>query len=46
MEMATTQYQYDQNGNVTEVIEPPVYDPATSATVNPTYQYTYDANGD
>ena len=41
-----TQYQYDQHGNLTEVIEPAVYNPATGATVNPTYQYTYDAYGD
>ena len=28
------------------MIEPAVYNPATGATVNPTYQYTYDAYGD
>ena len=31
---------------MTEVIEPAVYNPATGATVTPTYQYTYDSYGD
>ena len=40
-----TDYQYDQYGHLTEVIEPPVLNPANGQVVRPTYQYAYDQYG-
>ena len=41
-----TQYVYNAYGELTEVIEPSVTDPATGESVNPTYTYGYDIYGD
>ena len=40
-----TDYQYNQYGELSAVIEPPVLDPASGQVVNPTYYYTYDIYG-
>lgn len=40
----TTRYQYDSENDLTSVILPAVTNPATSHLVDPTYQYSYDAN--
>ena len=41
-----TDYQYNQYGELTAVIEPCVVSLATGQTVNPTHTYTHDVYGD
>ena len=41
----TTQYEYDNENRLISVILPAVTNPATGQPTNPTYQYSYDAQG-
>jgi YD repeat-containing protein len=41
-----TDYQYNQFGELTAVVEPSVTNPVNGQSVNPTYLYAYDIYGD